>query len=132
MRILTIIATLLLTMTSSAQEHLQKQASNQMVKKTFTTLKEIPITSVKNQHRSGTCWAYATLGYLESEIQRKTGKTYDLCEMFVVNRDYMDCATHYVRMHGFSQISQGGSCDDVVEAIRWPTSRNSSHCWSKR
>ena len=126
MRILTIIATLLLTMTSSAQEHLQKQASNQMVKKTFTTLKEIPITSVKNQHRSGTCWAYATLGYLESEILRKTGKTYDLCEMFVVNRDYMDCATHYVRMHGFSQISQGGS------AIHWPTSRNSSHCWSKR
>ena len=57
MRILTIIATLLLTMTSSAQEHLQKQASNQMVKKTFTTLKENPITSVKNQHRSGTCWA---------------------------------------------------------------------------
>ena len=38
--------------------------------------------------------------------------------MFVVNRDYMDCATHYVRMHGFSQISQGGSCDDVVEVIR--------------
>ena len=76
MRILTIIATLFLAMTTSAQEHLQKQASNQMVKKTFTTLKEIPITSVKNQHRSGTCWAYATLGYLESEILRKTGKTY--------------------------------------------------------
>ena len=86
--------------------------------KTFTTVLELPITSVKNQYRSGTCWDFGTLGYLESEILRKTGKTYDLCEMFVVNKDYLDCATHYVRMHGYSQISEGGSCDDVVEVIR--------------
>ena len=30
----------------------------------------------------------------------------------------MDCATHYVRMHGYSQISEGGSCDDVLDVIR--------------
>lgn len=86
--------------------------------KTFTTIKELPITSVKNQYRSGTCWDYGTLGYLESEILRKTGKTYDLCEMFVISKDYMDNATHYVRMHGYSQISEGGSCDDVIDVIR--------------
>ncbi len=86
--------------------------------KKFTVLKENPITSVKNQYRSGTCWDFATLGFFESEILRKTGKTYDLCEMFVVNKDYMDCATHYVRMHGYSQISEGGSCDDVLDVIR--------------
>lgn len=79
---------------------------------------QLPITSMKNQYRSGTCWDYATLSFFESEILRKTGKTYDLCEMFVVNRDYLDCATHYVRMHGYSQISEGGSCDDVLEVIR--------------
>ena len=118
MKTLTFIAALLLTVTATAQENLQKQASSKQIKKTFTTIKENPITSVKNQYRSGTCWAYATLGYLESEILCKTGKTYDLCEMFVVNRDYMDCATHYVRMHGYSQISEGGSCDDVVDVIR--------------
>ena len=84
----------------------------------FKTLMELPVTSVKNQYRSGTCWDFATLGFLESEILRKTGKTYDLCEMFVVNKDYMDCAEHYVRMHGYSQISEGGSCDDVMEVIR--------------
>ena len=37
-----------LTMPSLAQENLQKQASSQNVEKTFTTLKENPITSVKN------------------------------------------------------------------------------------
>ena len=87
-------------------------------KQSFTIVKELPITSVKNQYRSGTCWDFGTIGYLESEILRKTGKTYDLCEMFVVSKDYMDNATHYVRMHGFSQISEGGSCDDVVDVIR--------------
>ena len=84
----------------------------------FTVVKNNPITSIKNQHRSGTCWAYATLGFFESEILRQTGRSFDLCEMFVVNNDYMDCATHYVRMHGYSQISEGGSCDDVLDVLR--------------
>ena len=113
-----IMALLLMATTAAAQENLQRGAKVSAVTKTFTTVKEIPITSVKNQWRSGTCWAYATLGYLETEILRQTGRTYDLCEMFVVSKDYMDCATHYVRMHGYSQISEGGSCDDVLEVIR--------------
>lgn len=113
-----ILALVLLTPAAMAQEDLQKGAESFGEKKTFTIIKELPITSVKNQYRSGTCWDYATLGYFESEILRKTGKVYDLCEMFVANRDYMDCATHYVRMHGYSQFTQGGSCDDVLEVIR--------------
>jgi aminopeptidase C len=107
-----------LSIPAMAQENLQREAQASQTKKTFTTVKELPITSVKNQHRSGTCWDFGTLGYFESEILRKSGKTYDLCEMFVVNKDYMDNATHYVRMHGYSQISEGGSCDDVLEVIR--------------
>ena len=117
-KVLTLALSLLAALTAAAQEHLQREAVASSLEKTFTTLKENPVTSVKNQHRSGTCWDYATLGFLESEILRKSGKAYDLCEMFVVNKDYLDCATHYVRMHGYSQISEGGSCDDVVEVIR--------------
>ena len=114
----TILPMMLLATTASAQENLQRGAIASEVKKSFKIVKEIPITSVKNQYLSGTCWDYATLGFFESEILRKTGKVYDLCEMFVVNKDYMDCATHYVRMHGYSQISEGGSCEDVLEVIR--------------
>ena len=84
----------------------------------YTPIKQNLITSVKDQYRSGTCWDYATLGFVESEILRTTGKTYDLCEMFVANKDYMDCATHNIRMHGFSQFNQGGSADDVFEVIK--------------
>ncbi len=114
----TLFALMLTGATASAQEHLKEDVKVQEENQTFRTVKENPITSVKDQHRSGTCWDYATLGYFESEILRQTGKTYDLCEMFVVNKDYMDCVTHYVRMHGYSQISEGGSCDDVLEVIR--------------
>ena len=112
------LATVLLVPMAMAQEDLQKGGEPFTGKKTFTTILENPITSVKNQYRSGTCWDYGTLGFFESEILRQTGKVYDLCEMFVANRDYMDCATHYVRMHGYSQFTQGGSCDDVLEVIR--------------
>ena len=34
----------------------------------FTTVKENPITSIKDQNRSGTCWCFSTLSFLESEI----------------------------------------------------------------
>jgi len=113
-----ILLAVLLTPSANAQENLQKAAKASDVQKTFRVIKEVPITSIKNQYRSGTCWDFGTLGYFESEILRQTGKVYNLCEMFVANRDYMDCASHYVRMHGFSQFTQGGSCDDVLEVIR--------------
>ena len=84
----------------------------------FTTIKEIPITSVKNQARSGTCWNYSTLSYFEAEILKKTKKTYDLCEMFVCNKNYMDRAILKVRMHGDAQFSQGGSAYDVLYVLQ--------------
>ena len=36
----------------------------------FTTIKEAPITSIKNQNRSGTCWAYSSLAFFEAELLR--------------------------------------------------------------
>ena len=84
----------------------------------FTVVRENPVTPVKNQSRSGTCWAYATLAFFESEALRQTGRSYDLCEMFVANRNYMDQAAYYVRMHGHALFSEGGSADDVLDVMR--------------
>ncbi len=103
-------------MPAMAQEAKQDSvASNDPV---FTVVKEIPITSVKNQNRSGTCWNFSTLSYFEAEILKKTGKTYDLCEMFVCNKNYMDRAVLKVRMHGDAQFSQGGSSYDVLYVLQ--------------
>ncbi len=92
-----------------------QKSSNKPV---FTTVKENKITSVKDQNRSGTCWAYSTLSYFESEILKATGKTYDLCESFVANKTYMDRAVQKVRLHGDCQFSQGGSAYDVLYCMK--------------
>ena len=84
----------------------------------FTTIKELKISPVKNQNRSGTCWAYSTLSFFESEIIKSSGKTYDLCEMFVANKDYMERAIIKVRMHGDAQFSQGGAAEDVLHVLK--------------
>ena len=99
----------LVAMLAMGAQAAEKKDSVNPNKPVFTTIKELPITSVKNQNRSGTCWAYSTLSFFESEILKKTGKTYDLSEMFVASKDYMDRAWLTVRMHGDSQFSQGSS-----------------------
>lgn len=54
----------------------------------FTTVKENPITSIKNQNRSSTCWSFSALGFLESELLRLGKGEYDLSEMFVVHKQW--------------------------------------------
>ena len=108
-----LLAALCLNGLAMAQE--EEKPSNKPV---FTIVKEIPITSVKNQNRSGTCWAYSTLSFFEAEILKATGKTYDLAEMFIANKDYLERAELTVRMHGDSQFSQGGSAGDVLIIIK--------------
>jgi len=96
----------------------KKDSAENKAKPVFTTVKEIPITSVKNQNRSGTCWDYSTLSYFEAEILKKSNKTYDLCEAFVANKNYMDRAVATVRLHGDMQFSQGGSAYDVLYVLK--------------
>ena len=87
-------------------------------KPVFTVVKENKITSIKDQNRSGTCWDYATMSFIESEILRKSGKTYNLSEMFIASKNYMDRAVKTVRMHGDVSFAQGGSFDDPIHVIR--------------
>ena len=87
-------------------------------KPVFTVIKELPITSIKDQNRSGTCWDYSTLSFFESEILKATGKSYNLCESFVANKTYMERAIQVVRFHGDCQFAQGGSAEDVLHTLK--------------
>lgn len=84
---------------------------------TFTTVKENPITSVKNQSSSGTCWSFSGVGFLESELIRMGKGTFDLSEMYIVRKNYEEKAQKYVRLHGSLNFAPGGSFADVVETI---------------
>ena len=83
----------------------------------FTTVKENPITSVKNQYRSGTCWCFSALSFVESEILREKGLEVDLSEMFVVGKSYRDRAIKYVRLDGHLNFAAGSSFGDVLHVI---------------
>ena len=80
----------------------------------FTTVKENPITSIKNQNRAGTCWCYSSLAFIESELLRMGKGEYDFSEMFIVHNTYLDRADKAVRTHGDISFSQGGSFYDVI------------------
>jgi aminopeptidase C len=84
----------------------------------FTTVKELPITSIKNQNRSGTCWSFSALGFIEAELLRQGRGEYDLSEMFVVHHSYADKAEKYARLQGFGNFGGGGSFYDVLYVLK--------------
>jgi hypothetical protein len=83
----------------------------------FSTVKENPVTSIKNQGNSGTCWSFSGIGFLESEVIRMGKGEHDLSEMYIVRRNYADKAGKYVRVGGNLNFAQGGSFADVMETL---------------
>lgn len=115
LRNLILAGMLLSTLTISAQE---KKEEGKEVGYQFTAVKEIPCTPVKDQFRSGTCWSFSGLGFLEAEMLRLGKPTVDLSEMFVVYHSYSDKATKYVRLHGSLNFGAGGAFHDVTNVVK--------------
>ena len=89
----------------------------------FTTVKENPVTPVKNQYRSGTCWCFSALSFLESEtIKAKNIKDPalypDFSEMFVVRKAYADRAQKFVRLSGKLNFAAGSDFGDVLDVAK--------------
>ncbi len=84
----------------------------------FTDEKDLPTTPVKNQYRSGTCWSFSGLSFIESEMLRIGKPEVDLSEMFVVWHAYSDKAVKTVRVHGSLNFGGGGAFHDVTNVIR--------------
>ena len=100
------------TMTARKKQEVKKDTT------IFTVVKENPITSIKDQNQSGTCWAYSSLGFFEAELLRMGKGKHDLCEAFLVYNTYMDRADKAVRTHGDVSFSQGGSFYDAVYCLK--------------
>lgn len=79
----------------------------------FTIEVSLDATPVKNQGRSGTCWSFSTVSFLESELLRTGKGQHDLSEMYVVRQIWPMKAEQYVRMHGSARLSGGGLFHDV-------------------
>lgn len=101
-----LVMALCMTLPALAQE---KKESYQ-----FQTVVDLPATPVKDQFRSGTCWSFSGISFLESEMLRIGKKPADLSEMFVVRHCYADKAQRYVRLHGSLNFGGGGAFHDVI------------------
>ena len=83
----------------------------------FQDVKTVPVTSVKDQSRSGTCWSFSGMGEVESDLLVRGKGEHDLAEMWIVRNAYFEKAVRYVRMHGSANLGGGGTLNDVVYII---------------
>ena len=84
----------------------------------FTTVADVPTTEVRNQESTGTCWAFATTSFIETELIRLGAGHIDLSEMFTVRHAYSQKALRYFRLHGKGNYSEGGQAHDVLNVVK--------------
>lgn len=83
----------------------------------FTPVNDIPVTTVKDQARTGTCWCFATISFLEAELIRQGKGHYDLSEMFVVRNNYKDRLFDNYLRRGHGNINPGSIAHMATKAI---------------
>lgn len=107
-RVLILLPALLIVSSAIAQDGYQ-----------FTDVKRLQVTTVKDQNRSGTCWSFSGLAFLEAEMIRMGKKDApDLSPMFIVRNCYYDKAIKYVRMQGNLNFGGGGAFHDVTYVLK--------------
>ncbi len=109
--ILLAAATLGAVLTAAAQE------ANKPEGYKFTDTKTVKTVPVTNQYKSGTCWCFSTVSFIEEEILRAGGPEIKLSEMWIVRNIYFEKAIKYARLHGSLNFAVGGAAHDVTHAI---------------
>ncbi len=120
MKLVKNISLLILAGAVSISAYAQKNKKNEDKQQgyLFTTVKANPVTEVKNQNETGTCWCFATISFLESEaIKKGAPEDIDLSEMFVVSKSYTERAIKYIRLDGSLKFDAGSDVGDVLDVL---------------
>ena len=83
----------------------------------FKEIRRLSATPVKSQDQTGTCWAFSSASFLESEVLRLGRGETNLSEMFVVRHIYRLKCENYVRRQGTAQLGEGGLAHDLLNAV---------------
>lgn len=83
----------------------------------FTDVKSLAKGETEDQCKSGTCWSFATISFLESELIRLGKGTIDLSEMYNVRMTYPKKAADYVRYQGKTQFGPGSLAHDAINVM---------------
>ncbi|MGV8073336.1 MAG: C1 family peptidase [Syntrophobacteraceae bacterium] len=89
------------------------------------------VTPIKNQGYCGSCWAFGTVGPLESQIQLKEGVTVDLSEQYLLscNLDNWDCdGGWFAHDYHMNREGQDNNGPGAVEEADKPYAGRASVC----
>lgn len=84
----------------------------------FTEVVTVPVTSVKNQASTGTCWCFATTSFIEAELLRQGKGEHDLSEMYTVRQKYMNQLNDNYLRRGRGNIGQGSVAHTMLNVWR--------------
>jgi bleomycin hydrolase len=81
----------------------------------FAQLWHLPPTP---QFYTGTCWAFCSVSYMESEAHRLTGVEVKLSEMWVVYWEYVEKARSHLASFGATPVAEGGQDHGTLEIMK--------------
>lgn len=84
----------------------------------FKDDKRVKTTPVKDQASSGTCWCFASMSFIETELLRMGKGEYNLSAMYMVYHTYLEKAKSFVRLHSKTNFSAGGAFHDVFNMAK--------------
>ncbi|MFO7840880.1 MAG: C1 family peptidase [Fidelibacterota bacterium] len=67
----------------------------------------------ENQGRTGTCWAFAGVSLIESDLKRRQNKEIRISVMYVVRMEYLEKARYFIRQRGESSFGRGSQLNAV-------------------
>ena len=70
------------------------------------------------QYYTGSCWAFCSVSYVESEVQRLHGREVKLSEMWIVYHEYLEKARRFIREYGHSVVEEGSQDHGTLEICR--------------
>ncbi len=101
-----------------AYRHFQMDQSKMDLPNKVDLYKSIWAQDVISQGNAGSCWAYSTVSFLESEIYRMSKKKVKLSEPYIIYWEYVAKARGFVETRGKSLFAQGSEGNAVTRIIK--------------
>lgn len=102
---------------SQAEPKKKQQEPEKVNPYQFTEVIRIPVTPVKDQNATGTCWCFASTSFLEAELMRMGKGEYDLSELFTVRHNYYERMDDNYLRRGKGNISEGSIAHMTLNII---------------
>ena len=102
---------------SQAEPKKKQQEPEKVNPYQFTEVVRIPVTPVKDQNATGTCWCFASTSFIEAELMRMGKGEYDLSELFTVRHNYYERMDDNYLRRGKGNISEGSIAHMTLNII---------------